>query len=242
MTRYSQNGWEVLTREETAVVRAAGVPFRVAPGTEPLWERFVTRFNAEVEPLAGPVLDDWSWADRNVRGSATVISNHASATALDLNATKHPRGVRDTFTDAQVKALRRLLADFPVIRWGGDFHTTVDDMHFELNADHAEVAAFIATLTTPEDDMPSAEEVAAAVWKYPIQRRETDAPNDTIPAGEAVSYATRFGYKGLENDKAEQGRDADVLGRLVSLEQGLNTLTELVRSLAAPPPAAPPAG
>ena len=180
--RRSQNGWPVLVKDETAVVRVAGTAFRVAPGTEPLWAAFVGRFVAEVEPLAGPVLDDWSWADRNVRGSTTVISNHASATALDLNAEKHPRGVRDTFTADQVARLRKILRAFPVIRWGGDFHTTVDDMHFEINASHAEVAAFIKTLTPAEDDMPTADEVAKAVWQYQVLRRETDDPKDRIAA------------------------------------------------------------
>ena len=250
--RYSQNGWEVLVREETAVVRVAGTAFRVAPGTQPLWEAFVTRFVAEIEPLSGPVLDDWSWADRNVRGSSTVISNHASATALDLNATKHPRGVRDTFTSGQVAALRKLLRAFPVIRWGGDFHTTVDDMHFEIDATPAEVAAFVKTLTAPpvEDDMPTAEELAAAVWAHPILRRETPDLKDTIAAKDALGYASRFAYLGLENDKAELVRDATeatdlaaLAGRLVGLEQGLNTLTELVQALQASlAPPAPPAG
>ena len=89
---------------------------------------------------------------------------------------------------------------------------------------------------TSEDDMPSADEVAKAVWNFPLLRLETDDPKDAIPAGTSLGYAARFAYRGLENDKAEQGRDAELVGRLVGLEQAVNTLTELVRALQ--PPAA----
>lgn len=245
--RYSQNGWPVLVREETAVVRVAGTPFRVAPGTEPLWEAFVTRFVAEVEPLTGPVLDDWSWADRNVRGSTTVISNHASATALDLNAEKHPRGVRDSFTSGQVAALRKLLRAFPVIRWGGDFHTTVDDMHFEINASHAEVAAFIKTLQPAEDDVTRDElraEVCAILGLDPKDPRiqtgwQDDGSFDpSRPLKVSVAKALAADRGGSLH--ASAGVD-NLTGRLVGLEQGLNTLTELVQAIqvSLAPPASP---
>ena len=109
-----------------------------------------------VASIAGEVLDDWSWAVRTVRGSTTVISNHASGTAVDLNATRHARGVTGTFTRKQVAAIRRILADLRVIRWGGDFTTVADEMHAEINgslAEVAEAAERIIAARAQEDDM-----------------------------------------------------------------------------------------
>jgi hypothetical protein len=105
------------------------------------------RFHNEVESLTGGVRDDWGWAYRPVRGQSSGFSNHASATAIDLNATQHPRGVRNTFTASEKAAVRKILAathddtiDRNVVRWGEDYSTTIDGMHFEINADSAAVA------------------------------------------------------------------------------------------------------
>ena len=81
--------------------------------------------------------------------------------------------------------------------------------------------------------MPSPEEIASAVWSHPILRRETDDPKDQQAAEDAVSYAARWAYNGLNNDK-------ELRAQILVLQQDVNTLTELVRSLAAPP--VPPAG
>jgi len=114
-----------------------------------------------------------------VRGSDTQVSNHASATAIDLNALKHPRGVRNTFSKGQVAAIRRILASYDgVIRWGGDYSTTVDDMHFEINASKARVRAVADDL---REEMKLTEEnirdIAAAVWS------SDQIPNKSAPAG-----------------------------------------------------------
>lgn len=86
--------------------------------------------------------DDWSFAPRPVRGSTTTLSNHASGTAEDLNATQHPRGRRGTFTKAQVREVRSILDDLVdpvtdrcVVRWGEDYRSApTDGMHFEIDA------------------------------------------------------------------------------------------------------------
>jgi len=98
-------------------------------------------FHEVIEPLDGKVLDDWGWASRPIRGS-TTISNHASGTAVDLNATRHPMGVPtlDTFTAEQVAKIHRRLGFYGnAIRWGGDYHNRPDAMHFELDKDRAAV-------------------------------------------------------------------------------------------------------
>lgn len=75
------------------------------------------------------------------------MSNHASGTAIDLNATIHPLGSTGTFSDEQIARLRDLLDELaPVLAWGGDFERP-DEMHFEIVGTPeqvAEVAARVA--------------------------------------------------------------------------------------------------
>lgn len=95
-----------------------------------LW--VANEFHRRVEPLEWP--GNWGYAERPVRGSATTLSNHASGTAIDLNAPQHPLGKRGTFTDAQVREIRQILGFCEgVIRWGGDYKSRADEMHFEVN-------------------------------------------------------------------------------------------------------------
>ena len=84
--------------------------------------------------------DDWGYAPRNVRGS-TEVSNHASATAVDVNATRHPLGAIGTFSPVQVAEIHRILAEVDhVVRWGGDYTGRRDEMHFEIVGTQEEVA------------------------------------------------------------------------------------------------------
>lgn len=97
-----------------------------------------TWFDDRLEDLTGNYsggLDDWAYAYRPVRGYAT-LSNHASGTAMDLNATDHPLGVNATFSrDEEALIQRRLRLYKGCIRWGGDYRGRKDEMHFEIAAD-----------------------------------------------------------------------------------------------------------
>lgn len=109
-------------------------------------EHVAARFDAEVEPVDPAT--SWGWGYRNVRGEVgdDELSNHSSGTAIDLNATEHPLGATDTFTDEQVRAIREILAEVaPVVAWGGDF-ARGDEMHFEIVGDPAAVAEVAARL------------------------------------------------------------------------------------------------
>jgi hypothetical protein len=80
-------------------------------------------------------LDDWGYAQRPIRGGST-LSNHASGTAIDLNATKHPLATAPSanFTVAQIAQIHRIVAvTGGVVRWGGDYTGRKDGMHFEVN-------------------------------------------------------------------------------------------------------------
>lgn len=89
------------------------------------------RFHNEVEALATP--GNWGYNYRVISGS-TSLSNHASGTAIDVNAPRHPLGASGTFSSTQVSRIRAILSSCNrVVRWGGDYSGRKDEMHFEIN-------------------------------------------------------------------------------------------------------------
>jgi hypothetical protein len=154
VSKTSQNGWPVIPKGTDArLVAIPRVIGRVRAGdVAKTFTAFNERFDREVEDI-DVGRDDWGYANRPIVGG-TDASNHASGTAEDLNATRHPLGRVNTFTPAQRTALRKLLEDFPVIRWGGDYAGRKDEMHFEINASPAAVAAFAAALDAQLVDNP----------------------------------------------------------------------------------------
>lgn len=131
-----------------------------------LW--FANQWHTRVESLEWPGI--WGYASRNIRGSTTSVSNHASGTAIDLNAPEHPLGTAPSrsLSPAQIATIHRILAEADgVIRWGGDYTGRQDPMHGELNAAAAAVKAVadrirssqssgpapLPSLVSPEDDV-----------------------------------------------------------------------------------------
>lgn len=133
-TATSHNGWPVFeSGSDSALVSIPLITGRVRGGdVATILSYIVNQFNEKVEPIR----KDWSWgyAYRPIRGATSGFSNHASATAVDINAPKHPMGEANTFTPEQVNTLRKILLPMKdVIRWGGDYRVRKDDMHFEIN-------------------------------------------------------------------------------------------------------------
>ncbi len=135
----SQNGWPVNPPRRARTVPGSAVKITVADGPAGDVLMYVAgQFDKRVEDVdwrsTRGEFDDWGWADRPIRGS-NETSNHASATAIDLNATRHPMGARGTFSTGQVREIERILAEVDhVVRWGGHYTGTPDEMHFEINA------------------------------------------------------------------------------------------------------------
>lgn len=146
MTLYAQNGYSVI---ETA--RFVGPLPRLRVWRIPDTDRHVSLrdgsagfllvhialwWHERIEPVDQGILDDWGWAVRPVRGQTTGYSNHAAGTAVDLNATRHPRGVSlaRTFKAWQwVRIRARLRLYRGALRWGGDYQRSpVDGMHVEI--------------------------------------------------------------------------------------------------------------
>jgi hypothetical protein len=140
----SQNGWLALTNSGSPLLHLWIIPGkRVASrilmrngSAGFLLAHLALCFDSKVEVLAEPVLDDWGYAYRPVRGYANDLSNHASGTAVDLNATDHPLGREDTFTADEEATIERFLKRYSgCIRWGGDYRGRKDEMHFEIDRD-----------------------------------------------------------------------------------------------------------
>ena len=76
--------------------------------------------------VAAGELDDWSYENRNVRGSG-LKSNHAFGIAIDINALANPLG---TAGDMPEEVVRQWEAEGG--EWGGDWDRP-DPMHFEIH-------------------------------------------------------------------------------------------------------------
>lgn len=101
--------------------------------------------------------DEWGWYFKPSANDPDSISCHSSGTAVDVNATRHPNGKRGTFTAAQVKALREILAELDgVVKWGGDFKRVPDEMHFEIQGSAQEVARVAGRLLSTVPPAPPA--------------------------------------------------------------------------------------
>jgi hypothetical protein len=95
-------------------------------------------FDKNIEPLKKAECGGYN--PRVIKGSK-IRSNHGSGTAEDLNWNSHVQGKKNTFSAADQKKIRAQLKFYEgVIRWGGDYSGTVDDMHFEINKPPAELA------------------------------------------------------------------------------------------------------
>lgn len=146
----SQNGWPASPDPKTIGVKSYEVQgtklkLRVAEKVAPILINFAAEFNEIVEKLDGKQLDDWGYCFRRVRGSTDMLSNHASGTAIDLNANKHPLASVNTFKPKQVDAILELCDKYK-LRWGGTYKNRKDEMHFEIVESPLQVKATIKSL------------------------------------------------------------------------------------------------
>ena len=146
----SYNGWPASKDQAEIGVKSYLVPgtqrkLRCASAVTPLLIGFAAEFHSLIEPIDDDGLDDWGFAYRDVRGVPGKLSNHASGTAIDLNATKHPLGQVGTFKATKVPMLRALAHKYG-LTWDGDYKNRKDEMHFEISIDAVKAAALITKL------------------------------------------------------------------------------------------------
>ena len=132
----SQNGWPASKDEKEIDIKVFKIKgtdrkMRLQKDAGVILAAFAAEFHAQVEPIDEGVFDDWAYAYRDVRGSDSVLSNHSSGTAIDLNATKHPLGMQNTFTKQQAATIRELTKKYG-LKWGGDYAKRKDEMHWEI--------------------------------------------------------------------------------------------------------------
>lgn len=139
----SQNGWSA-SESKSAIgivnptVVGVDFPNGVRGGdVETVLVYVASQFHKTVEALH----DGWCWGYyyKKIEGSSS-LSNHASGTAIDLNAPHHAMGKSGTFSIAQLSAIRQILHTCEgVVRWGGDYTGRKDEMHFEIVGNAAAV-------------------------------------------------------------------------------------------------------
>lgn len=149
----SQNGYRANDRSLIVSISVPGGKLAVRRGDVAVIMQYIAeQFHSTVEPLRWP--GNWGYAERKIRGGSS-LSNHASGTAIDLNAPRHYLGAVGTFTSSQVRAIRKILSACEgTIRWGGDYRGRKDEMHFEINAGTAKVAR-VAKKLRPKLQGPS---------------------------------------------------------------------------------------
>ena len=146
----SYNGWPASKDQAEIGIKSYPVPgtlikLRCAEKVAPLLVGFAAEFHNLIEPLDVGSLDDWGYAFRMVRGTTDKLSNHASGTAIDLNAAKHPLGQVGTFDPGKVPMLRALAHKYG-LTWGRDYKGRKDEMHYEISINAVKVAALITQL------------------------------------------------------------------------------------------------
>ena len=145
----SYNGWPA-SKDQAEIgvksfkVEGSAIKLRCAEAVAPLLIGFAAEFHALIEPLDVGGGDDWGYAYRDVRGVPGKLSNHASGTAIDLNATRHPLGAANTFAAGEVPMLEALCKKYG-LTWGGNWKRK-DEMHFEISIDAVKAAALITKI------------------------------------------------------------------------------------------------
>jgi hypothetical protein len=126
-------------------IKGTSLKLRCAESVGPLLAAFAAEFHELIEPLDHGTLDDWGYCYRMVRGDQTKLSCHSSGSAIDLNSTKHPLGKVGTFPAEKVPMIRALAKKYG-LKWGGDFRSRKDEMHFEIEVTPAKAKALISSL------------------------------------------------------------------------------------------------
>lgn len=193
----SYNGWSASPDLSIRDLTVGGVD--IVPGIRNDDDVYVVlhyiaqQFHERVEPLH----PGWCWGFnyRVTTGDPSTLSNHSSATAMDLNAPAHPYSVpaSSTFSSAQIAEIHQILAEVDhVVEWGGDYENHPQDgMHFDINGTKAEVAVVADKIRNNME-----EEMKAEDWVQirQIMREEADASNDALLATE-MTVTTATGHR-----------------------------------------------
>lgn len=124
-------------------VSVADRTFRVRREVAPLFHALVLLMERNGVDISKGVLDDWGYANRDIRGIAGSKSMHSWGLAIDLDATKNVLG--SSSTSFPVAATKKA-AEACSLDWGYLWDGRKDPMHFEFTGSRAQVAAALAKL------------------------------------------------------------------------------------------------
>jgi hypothetical protein len=152
---YSQNGWVASPDRNAILIHNFDVPgtkryFAVNSHVAPILISFAAEYHKHVAAIDSGKWDEWGYHFAQIPGQ-NVYSNHASGTAIDINATCHPWKTDPThnFTAVQIATIHTLVKKYE-IRWGGDYKFGwKDGMHFEIIETPAQVVKRIVEMKLP---------------------------------------------------------------------------------------------
>lgn len=149
----SANGWPASKNPEeigvvlrTVIRGVRPVKVRVASACAPLLVAALKEWHKRVEKLEPGETQGYCY--RPVRGTTDKLSNHSSASAVDIHPARHPWGDLDgNFSKAQQEAILDICAKYG-LRSGGTYRapTKKDWMHIEVNVTPAQAKALILKL------------------------------------------------------------------------------------------------
>jgi hypothetical protein len=129
----SQNGWPALSADSsllyTWVIPAKNgeLRIRIRNGSAGfLLVHFLLWWSERLDDLTHPhPADDWGYAYREIR-EGVALSNHASGTAVDADATQWPLGTENMSLLMKTRIRARLKIYRGCLRWGGEMHTEIN--------------------------------------------------------------------------------------------------------------------
>ena len=166
-TQTSQNGWPASA--SASAIDVISFPVNLKSGSKKIQlARAAGRSLVEIiewwDQNIEPVTMIGGYNYREIRGSEGTgkLSNHSSGTAIDINWDKHPLAAVGTVPANKVRAMR-LEAAKRGLRWGGDYRSRKDEMHFEVNYKPGTFVVQQQVLDTAR----GASKLVKSTWQWP---------------------------------------------------------------------------